>query len=111
MPNPNPSPATRFTSDKQPETRGRPKEARDRITRKFLNALADDFETHGVDAITKLRETDVGKYIQAVGAVVPKEIEISRPFDGLTDEQVAGLIPLLTEMVRGRVADEQPTVN
>jgi len=111
MSNPNPSPATRFTSENQPEKRGRPKEARDRITRKFLAALADDFEQHGVEAIQALRQTDVGKYIQAVGAAVPKEIEISRPFDGLTDEQVSSLIPLLTEMVRKSGEDEQPVAN
>lgn len=115
MSNPNPNPATRFQKGREP-TGGRPKDARDRITRKYLLALADDFEEHGKAAIEKLRETDVGKYISAVGAVVPKEIEITRPLDGMSDGELTAAIQALTDAVRGQVTPSeddqlQPTVN
>lgn len=109
MSNPNPSPATRFSSARQPEKAGRPKEARDRITRKFLNALADDFEEHGIQAIKDLREADVGKYIMAVAAVVPKEIEITRPLADVSDEELAALIAHMRQ--QAKADDETRTVN
>jgi hypothetical protein len=110
MSNPNPSPATRFNADHQPAKTGRPKEARDRITRKFLNSLADDFEKHGVQAIIDLRMTDVGKYISAVASVVPKEIEISRPLDGLSDDQLLAAIHALTDAIKAQAPPpDEPT--
>lgn len=107
MANPNPSPETRFKKGEPVPKGGRPKEARDRITRRYLHALAEDFEKHGVEAIVRLRETDVGKYIQAVGSVVPKEIEINRPLDGLSDEELVAAIQALTGAIRAQAPDLQ----
>jgi hypothetical protein len=116
MANPNPSPATRFKPGEKPPGNGRPKESRDRITRRFLLELAEHFEANGKEAIAKLYDQDVAKYVQAVAAVVPKEIEISRPLDGMSDEELLVAIHALTDAIRGQAPvpeqDEQPaTVN
>lgn len=100
--NPNPNPATRFTSDRQPETRGRSKDARDRLSRKFLTDLADDFEANGKAAIVDVRTKDPGRYIAAVASVIPKEIEITRPLDGMDDGQLAQAIELLADVLRNQ---------
>lgn len=100
MANPNPSPSTRFQPGVKPEGAGRPKAARDKLTRKFLNTLADDFEKHGQQAIEELRQKDVGKYVMAVASVVPKEIEISRPLDNMSDDQLTAAIQALTDAIR-----------
>lgn len=110
MANPNPSPETRFKAG-HAKIGGRPKEARDRITRRFLLELAEHFEANGKEAIAKLYDQDVAKYVQAVAAVVPKEIEISRPLDGLSDEELLGAIHALTDAIRGQapaVPEDKP---
>jgi hypothetical protein len=98
MANPNPSPATRF----KPGNNGRPKEARDRISRAFLTALADDFEQHGVGAIVKVREEDTANYLRVAASVIPKEIEITRPLDGMDDSELAKAIELLADVLRAQ---------
>jgi hypothetical protein len=100
MANPNPSPATRFQPGVKPPGSGRPKAARDKLTTKFLNTLADDFEQHGQKAIEDLREKDVGKYVLAVASVIPKEVEITRPLDGMSDEALTAAIQALTDAIR-----------
>lgn len=67
---------------------GKPKGARDRLQGKFLNALADDFEENGKDAIQRCRVEDPSAYIRAIVALMPKELEITRPLDDLSDEQL-----------------------
>lgn len=96
--NPNPSPETRF----KPGNNGRPKEARDRLSRRFLTDLADDFEANGKQAIIDVRTNDPGRYIAAVASVIPKEVELVRPMDGMDDGQLAQAIELLAEVLRAQ---------
>lgn len=94
MANPNPSPSTRF----QPGNGGgghRKKGARDRITSKFLEELAEDFEAAGKDAIAKVRDTDPGKYLQVVASLVPRELTVRRPMADLDDAAVDDIVERL----------------
>lgn len=107
--NKNPSPATRF----KPGNNGRPKEARDRLSRGLLNALADDFEKNGVAAIEKVRDNDAPTYLRVVASIIPKEIEITRPLDGMDDGQLAQAIELLADVLRAQappIPEEEPKV-
>lgn len=113
MANKNPSPATRFTSDKQPEKTGRSKEARDKLSRKFLHELAEHFEVNGRDAIARVCKDDPSRYIAAVAGVIPKEIEITRPLDGMDDGQLAQAIELLADVLRNQapqIPEDEPKV-
>lgn len=67
---------------------GKPVKARNRLQGKFLNALADDFEEHGLEAIQRCRLEDPPAYIRAIVALMPKELEISRQLDDLTDDEL-----------------------
>lgn len=115
MANRNPSPATRFKPGHSAPG-GRPKESRDRITTRFLNVLADDFEKHGAKVVARVRVEDPGTYLRVYAGVIPKEIEISRPLDGMSDGELTAAIQALTELMRGQIQaaepePEQPTVN
>jgi hypothetical protein len=55
MANPNPNPATRFSSENQPEKSGRPQGSRDKLSKDFLAALSDDFATNGKTVIQTAR--------------------------------------------------------
>lgn len=67
---------------------GKPVKARNRLQGKFLNALADDFEENGAEAIRNCRLDDPSAYIRAIVALMPKELEISRQLDDLTDDEL-----------------------
>lgn len=80
---------------------GKPKAARNRLQGAFLNALADDFDAHGVKAIRRARLRDPMGYVKAVAALMPKQVEQSQPMDDLTDAELLAGIALL----RSRLAE------
>ena len=69
MANPNPSPATRFSSEKQPDRSGRPQGSRDRLSKEFMRALSADFETHGETVIETVRTSDPATYLRVVASL------------------------------------------
>jgi hypothetical protein len=71
---------------------GKAQGARNKLQGKFLNALAADFEAHGKEAIEACRHEDPAAYIRAIVALMPKELEVRRPLDDLTDEQLESII-------------------
>lgn len=68
---------------------GRPKGARSRLQESFLAALADDFTEHGVAAIQAMRTEKPGDYIKTVASLMPKQLELDRPLQDLTDDDLA----------------------
>jgi hypothetical protein len=93
--------ATRFKPGQSGNPGGKPVGSRNRLTAHFLNALADDFEVHGKQAITDARTADPMGYVKVVGALMPKQIENTQPLDDLTDGELLAGIALL----RSRLAD------
>lgn len=71
-----------------PNPGGKPVGARNRLQGAFLKALADDFDEHGRKAIEACRTQDPSAYVRAIVALMPKELEISRGLDELSDEQL-----------------------
>lgn len=53
---------------------GRPKGARSKLGEDFLNALRDDFQAHGIEALKEVREKKPADYIKVVASILPKEI-------------------------------------
>ena len=53
---------------------GRPKGARSKLGEDFLNALRDDFQKHGIEALQEVREKKPSDYIKVVASILPKEI-------------------------------------
>jgi hypothetical protein len=77
---------------------GKPKGARNRLTARFVNSLADDFEEHGKDAIEACRVDDPGRYLMIIASLVPREVEITRPLGDLTDDELTRLGDVLREI-------------
>lgn len=104
MANPNPPPPpieTRWKPGESPNPGGKPKGARNRLQGGFLNALADDFDTHGKKAIADAREKDPVGYIKAIASLMPKQVEQSQPLDDLTDAELTAGIALLRSRLSG----------
>jgi hypothetical protein len=60
----------------QPGQGGRPRGARNRLARKFLDDLLEDWEEHGAGAIKIMRIEDPAKYVTIVAQVLPREFEL-----------------------------------
>jgi hypothetical protein len=84
----------------------------------FLKALADDFETNGAAAIEKVRTEDPSTYIRVLASLQPKEIELHRPLDDMTDERLVEVIQFVEDALKARLPDSRekdvptkPTLN
>lgn len=71
---------------------GRPVKSRNRLQGDFVRRLAEDFERFGIYAIARARHMDPLGYLRVVASLIPKEMEISTPMDGITDEQLDAAI-------------------
>lgn len=75
---------------------GKPVAARNRLTARFLNDLAEDFETSGKEAIQRCRQENPAAYIKAIAALCPKEIELKRPMEDMATEELIAALDALT---------------
>ncbi len=108
--NPNPNPSTRFGADNP--GRAKQKGARDRLSAAFLKTLADDFDAHGKTVVEKVRNNDPSNYLRIMAAVIPKELEVTHPLDGVPDGELVELIDALRAMLgRAGNGDRPPVVN
>lgn len=74
---------------------GKPKGARNRITAAFLEALADDFQAHGREAIAACRTETPHRYVATIAGLCPRHSEAVGPLDEITDDELSALIAAL----------------
>lgn len=91
---------------------GRPKGARNKLGEAFIQALHDDFNEHGVDAIVQVRDEKPDQYLKVIASLLPKDVNLNVNSEvELSDDELidrlrslnATIAPLLGE--RGGVAD------
>src|SRR5512136_290731 len=69
---------------------GRPRGSRNRLGEMFLQALAQDFDEHGAEAIAECRLTNPAVYVRVVASLLPREIEqeAATDFGKMTAEEL-----------------------
>lgn len=70
---------------------GTPKGLRKTLQGDFLRTLAADFSKHGVEAIRQAREDDPLGYVRTIAALMPKEVELVRPLEALSDDELSAI--------------------
>jgi hypothetical protein len=60
---------------------GRPLGARNKLGTAFLEALQQDFEQHGIEAIAECREKKPDKYVAICASLLPKEVDMALAVD------------------------------
>jgi hypothetical protein len=55
---------------------GRPKSAKNRLHRSFVDALHADFQEHGAAAIKICRIEDPANYLRIIASILPRELMI-----------------------------------
>lgn len=96
---------------------GKPVGARNLLSRALIEALRNDFDEHGVQAICEVRENDPATYLRVIASIVPKEMTINegdtaieRILDTIADEEIATFVEgvrLLTVAASGGKAIAQ----
>jgi Family of unknown function (DUF5681) len=87
--------AHQFKAGVSPNPGGKPKGSRNSLQGKFFKELAEDFEKHGKQAIIDTRTNSPAQYLKVVASLMPKEFEIKRPLEELSDEDIiAGVAAL-----------------
>jgi hypothetical protein len=56
----------------------RPKGSRNKLSEAFLQALAEDFEVNGKEAVEKVRAERPQDYLKIIAAVMPTRTEIEK---------------------------------
>ena len=75
---------------------GRPKGSRNKLGEAFTDALYEDFQQHGVEAIQKVRAEDPSAYVRVIAGLLPKKVEITEnPLESMNDDELARLIDLI----------------
>lgn len=95
MANPNPSTKTRFKAGESANPGGKPVASKNRISAKFLADLADDYEQHGAAVIVRVREEAPATYIKIIASLIPQQVELSRPFDDVSDHDLVQSIAFI----------------
>jgi len=102
MANKNPSPANQFKPGVSPNPGGKPVGARNALQGDFMRELAKDFAENGVSAIVETRTTQPAQYMKIIASLMPKELEIKRPLEEMTDDDlIAGVAALQSYLNAG----------
>lgn len=87
--------ATRFKKGISPNPGGKPVGARNSLQGDFMKALSEDFAENGAAAIQRTRQERPAEYVKIVASLMPKELEIKRPLEEMTDDDlIAGVAAL-----------------
>lgn len=85
----------------KPGNPGRPKGARNKLGEQFLEALQQDFEANGVEAIATVRTEKPDQYLKVIASLMPKDLNINvNQFDGMTDDELVERIRALDATIR-----------
>jgi len=78
---------------------GRPKGIRNLLQRRFIEALAKDFDEHGEGIIRVVRCEEPATYLKLIASVLPRELlyENTTAMSEFTDDQVDELIAKIRE--------------
>jgi hypothetical protein len=89
---------------------GRRAGARNKLTTRFLQALAAEFEEGGAAAIKIARIEDPVRYVAIIASLMPKELAIEHNQLGdLSDEELNVLLSHVREM-RAKLIEQEPVL-
>jgi hypothetical protein len=87
-------------------TGGRPIGSRNRLQRKFVDALTADFEEHGEAAIRVVRHESPETYLKIIAATIPRELSAeTTPITELGADELQQMIAMCRELI---ARQEQP---
>src|SRR5271166_4871873 len=87
--NPNPNWVPGVSGNPSGKRKDGGESTRNKLTRKFLEALCTEFEEWGISAIKEMRVANPANFIKAVSAIVPKELHIKdNTLEDMTEDEL-----------------------
>jgi hypothetical protein len=84
---------------------GRPRGARNKLARRFLDDLMVEWEQHGAKALGIARREDPIGFCKMVASLVPRELEITTAAAELGDDELQQMIDMLREQLRAAIIE------
>ena len=78
---------------------GRVKGSRSKLQENFLKALSDDFDEGGIAAIQTMRLERPADYVRAIASLMPKQLDVERPLQDMTDDELSDSIEALRRFI------------
>ena len=78
---------------------GKPRGAKNKLHKSFIEALQADFDVHGKAAIAIVRVEDPAAYLRVIASVLPRELEVSQVSDVDLEATIAEVRALLAAPV------------
>lgn len=77
----------------QPGNPGRPKGSRNKLGEAFIEAMHDDFLTHGKEVIETVRAEKPDQYLKVIASILPKELHVKdASLDDMSDNELIELL-------------------
>jgi hypothetical protein len=95
---PHPPVENRFPRGQSGNPAGRRRGSRNRLNERFLDALCEDFDAHGVGVIETVRKTNPAVYLRVVARLVPAHVLVQEArLDVLTDDELAAYLSIVRQ--------------
>ncbi len=92
---------------------GKPVGLRNSLNAKFLKQLSAEFDISGKEVIRRVAEEEPGVFLRVLAALQPKEMEIKRQLDDISDEQLDAAAVAIRAIINAqshRVPTETPSL-
>lgn len=85
---------------------GRPKGSRNKLGEAFLEALHNDFQEHGIEAVETVRTEKPDQYLKVIASILPKDLNITmNKFDDISEEELIERLRSLESVIRPFLGD------
>lgn len=98
----NPPVDTRFKPGVSPNPGGKPVGSRNKLQGDFMRELCEDFAVNGRRAIELCRLEKPDAYVKVIASLMPKEFEIKRPLEELSEDELVASVGALQAFLNGQ---------
>lgn len=97
----------RFQPGQSGNPAGRPLGARNKLSEDFVQALQEDFNAHGKEAIVATRTEKPDQYLKVIASLLPRDINLTvNEFEGKSDDDIRRELRELAGALSALVAAE-----
>lgn len=94
--------STQFKPGNNANPGGKPVGSRNKLQGDFMRELCEDFAANGRKAIIACRTEKPDAYVKIIASLMPKEFEIKRPLEELSEDELVASVGALQAFLNGQ---------